>query len=94
MNIALEQTEELVNGVITNRYGDAFVRGNNGSLVVLTFLCLVLTFSPSSTLHLGCRGIVTYIRIYPLFKALLFRWIRSSVGHWDFSNVKLVYPEG
>ncbi|KAG2336598.1 hypothetical protein BDR05DRAFT_896511 [Suillus weaverae] len=29
MNIALEQTEEHVNGVITNRYGDAFIRGNN-----------------------------------------------------------------
>ncbi|KAG2363007.1 hypothetical protein BDR07DRAFT_1283345, partial [Suillus spraguei] len=29
MNIALEQTEEHVNGVVTNRYGDAFVRGNN-----------------------------------------------------------------
>jgi len=32
MNIALEQTEEHVNGVVTNRYGDAFVRGNNGRL--------------------------------------------------------------
>jgi LSM domain len=30
MNIAMEQTEEHVNGVITNRYGDAFIRGNNG----------------------------------------------------------------
>lgn len=30
MNIALEQTEEHVNGKLTNRYGDAFVRGNNG----------------------------------------------------------------
>jgi U6 snRNA-associated Sm-like protein LSm6 len=29
MNIALEQTEEYVNGAVTNRYGDAFVRGNN-----------------------------------------------------------------
>ncbi|EGN97181.1 hypothetical protein SERLA73DRAFT_92211 [Serpula lacrymans var. lacrymans S7.3] len=29
MNIALEQTEEHVNGTLTNRYGDAFVRGNN-----------------------------------------------------------------
>ncbi|KAL4074351.1 hypothetical protein V8B97DRAFT_1894182 [Scleroderma yunnanense] len=29
MNIALEQTEEHVNGTITNRYGDAFIRGNN-----------------------------------------------------------------
>ena len=32
MNIALEQTEEHVNGRITNRYGDAFIRGNNGAL--------------------------------------------------------------
>lgn len=30
MNIALEQTEEHVNGRVTNRYGDAFIRGNNG----------------------------------------------------------------
>ncbi|KAH8091404.1 Sm-like ribonucleoprotein [Cristinia sonorae] len=29
MNIALEQTEEHVNGGVTNRYGDAFIRGNN-----------------------------------------------------------------
>ncbi|KAH9885572.1 heterokaryon incompatibility protein-domain-containing protein [Cubamyces lactineus] len=29
MNIALEQTEEHVNGRVTNQYGDAFIRGNN-----------------------------------------------------------------
>lgn len=29
MNIALEQTEEYVNGVLKNKYGDAFIRGNN-----------------------------------------------------------------
>mmetsp|Transcript_17820 Transcript_17820/g.56990 ORF Transcript_17820/g.56990 Transcript_17820/m.56990 type:complete len:156 (+) Transcript_17820:622-1089(+) len=29
MNIALEQTEEYVNGVKTNSYGDSFIRGNN-----------------------------------------------------------------
>ncbi|GAA6010549.1 hypothetical protein JCM10207_001359 [Rhodosporidiobolus poonsookiae] len=29
MNIALEGTEEYVNGRKTNEYGDAFVRGNN-----------------------------------------------------------------
>jgi U6 snRNA-associated Sm-like protein LSm6 len=34
MNIALEQTEEHVNGIVTNRYGDAFIRGNNGQLVL------------------------------------------------------------
>lgn len=30
MNIALEKTEEYVNGVKKRSYGDAFVRGNNG----------------------------------------------------------------
>ncbi|KAJ1801489.1 U4/U6-U5 snRNP complex subunit lsm6 [Coemansia sp. RSA 2399] len=29
MNIALEQTEEYVEGELRNRYGDAFIRGNN-----------------------------------------------------------------
>uniref|UniRef100_A0A8C9LGM3 U6 snRNA-associated Sm-like protein LSm6 n=1 Tax=Piliocolobus tephrosceles TaxID=591936 RepID=A0A8C9LGM3_9PRIM len=29
MNIALEQTEEYVNGQLKNKYGDAFIRGNN-----------------------------------------------------------------
>ena len=32
MNIALEQTEEHANGKVINRYGDAFIRGNNGTL--------------------------------------------------------------
>lgn len=31
MNIALEKTEEYVDGVLKRSYGDAFVRGNNGS---------------------------------------------------------------
>ena len=31
MNIALEKTEEHVNGVKKRSYGDAFVRGNNGT---------------------------------------------------------------
>jgi len=30
MNIALENTEEHVDGVKKRSYGDAFVRGNNG----------------------------------------------------------------
>lgn len=29
MNIALEQTEEYVNGQLKTKYGDAFIRGNN-----------------------------------------------------------------
>jgi hypothetical protein len=31
MNIAMEQTEEYVNGILKNKYGDAFIRGNNGT---------------------------------------------------------------
>ena len=26
----MEETEELVNGVVKNAFGDAFIRGNNG----------------------------------------------------------------
>jgi len=29
MNIAMEQTEELVGNVVKNQFGDAFIRGNN-----------------------------------------------------------------
>ena len=31
MNIAMEQTEEYVNGQLKAKYGDAFIRGNNGA---------------------------------------------------------------
>lgn len=31
MNIALEKCEEYVNGKLRRKYGDAFVRGNNGT---------------------------------------------------------------
>lgn len=29
MNIAMEQTEEFVDGQLQKNYGDAFIRGNN-----------------------------------------------------------------
>ena len=32
MNIAMEQTEEYVNGQLKAKYGDTFIRGNNGPL--------------------------------------------------------------
>ncbi len=31
MNIAMEQTEEYVNGQLKEKYGDTFIRGNNGT---------------------------------------------------------------
>lgn len=33
MNVALEDAEELSAGQVTARYGDCFVRGNNGELL-------------------------------------------------------------
>ena len=38
MNIALEQTEEYVNGQLKNKYGDAFIRGNNGRYFIFVYL--------------------------------------------------------
>lgn len=32
MNIALEKTVEYVNGEVRNKYGDVFIRGNNGTV--------------------------------------------------------------
>lgn len=32
MNIAMEQTEEYSDGQLKNRYGDCFIRGNNGKI--------------------------------------------------------------
>lgn len=32
MNVALEETEEYAGGQLTARYGDCFLRGNNGQL--------------------------------------------------------------
>ena len=34
MNVVLEQTEEYVEGQLKNKYGDAFIRGNNGKVFI------------------------------------------------------------
>lgn len=39
MNIAMEQTEEYVNGQLKAKYGDCFIRGNNGKI------CFTIYFS-------------------------------------------------
>lgn len=41
----MEQTEEYVNGQLKNKYGDAFIRGNNGkfAVVVVLFTSSVVT---------------------------------------------------
>ena len=35
MNIAMEQTEEYVDGQLKARYGDCFIRGNNGKFYIM-----------------------------------------------------------
>ena len=40
MNIAMEQTEEYVDGQLKSKYGDCFIRGNNGMLLLPGFLCV------------------------------------------------------
>jgi len=42
MNIALEQTEEYVNGQLKNKYGDAFIRGNNG--IITKYIKIYYTY--------------------------------------------------
>ena len=44
MNIALEQTEEYVNGQLKNKYGDAFIRGNNGKGTETISLTLAVSY--------------------------------------------------
>lgn len=56
MNIAMEQTEEYVNGQLKNKYGDAFIRGNNGNFyiprpliytlnrLIFSFFSFIITF--------------------------------------------------
>lgn len=36
LNIAMEQTEEYDNGQLKAKYGDAFIRGNNGESIVVS----------------------------------------------------------
>ena len=37
MNLALENTAELISGVARNHYGDCFIRGNNGGCSFVLF---------------------------------------------------------
>lgn len=55
MNIAMEQTEEYVNGQLKAKYGDTFIRGNNGEAPSIRhahdpaarrrLCCLIIQFS-------------------------------------------------
>lgn len=34
MNITLEETQEVVSNNVTRKYGDVFIRGNNGEYLI------------------------------------------------------------
>ena len=53
MNIALEQTKEIVGGRVRRNYGEAFIRGNNGTYIPPS-LGRKNMLMASSSLHL-CR---------------------------------------
>ena len=59
MNIAMEQTEEYVNGQLKNKYGDCFIRGNNGGCCCVPVACGALHWGgwqprqPGALLMLG-----------------------------------------
>lgn len=67
MNIAMEQTEEYVNGQLKNKYGDAFIRGNNG-----IYVCNPLIKKPQTnkqTMLSFCKHLLS---IYYLIHAVLY----------------------
>ena len=50
MNIAMEQTEEYVDGQLKAKYGDTFIRGNNGTharVPIHPSLCTSISDHPS-----------------------------------------------
>ena len=86
MNIALEQTEEYVNGQLKNKYGDAFIRGNNGkhfygdSFVFIAWMWTFSTIRSKALLDERSQAFL-FIQLYfsELFKTRKARYI----GQWE-----------
>lgn len=79
MNIAMEQTEEYVHGQLKAKYGDCFIRGNNGMwdgscgwgiMGVVYVYVLISTSGRGERRHAGGRG------QSPLASARPARWWR------------------
>ena len=62
MNIALEQTEEYVGDQLKARYGDAFIRGNNGLSSLFLFLTS-LSLSHRSFLFFHCLSVCACVSL-------------------------------
>jgi hypothetical protein len=51
MNVALEQTEEYSNGRLTGRFGECFLRGNNGMFIPV----FQVSFAPPTANDDACK---------------------------------------
>jgi hypothetical protein len=63
MNIAMEQTEEYVDGQLKSKYGDCFIRGNNGEFVLnlALFRCSLLNHPSDKRWFLQIPQCFTYL---------------------------------
>lgn len=63
MNIAMEQTEEYVDGQLKNKYGDCFIRGNNGKIFTICLIYFSVFFVPLSFVYKRFQGKKIMIRL-------------------------------
>ena len=61
MNIAMEQTEEYVDGQLKARYGDCFIRGNNGTNYFILSYCCYMQVYLYLLSHVVCSLIHKYV---------------------------------
>ncbi|CAO1627469.1 unnamed protein product [Parajaminaea phylloscopi] len=87
MNIALEETSEWVAGVEKNRFGDAFIRGNNGEAAMSsTSLSTRSRWTRlADSLTLPCRSLARHAPLVPQYCILRsYRFsIQATAHHID-----------
>jgi hypothetical protein len=88
MNIALEQTEEHVNGAVLNRYGDAFIRGNNGKSGFAFEQNRVDTLISHSAIHLSGGAAIVTFETKPKYIAIKSRIINTLSPHPTLSRYR------
>jgi U6 snRNA-associated Sm-like protein LSm6 len=70
LNIAMEQTEEYVDGQLQAKYGDCFIRGNNGKVKqcvidfyrIANLILCVLPLLAHSTFHFHPKKMIEALR--------------------------------
>jgi U6 snRNA-associated Sm-like protein LSm6 len=91
MNIAMEQTEEYVDDQLKAKYGDCFIRGNNGTLL---YLCLYLSEYNDVRLILELivqvtPAICAALRLFALSSFSFAIYQHHSAIHFDTNKTKV-----